>query len=297
MATEKKSEKERSVEDRLKALYQLQTILSEIDRKKMLRGELPNEVKDLEDDIIRYETRIRKYKDEIEAAKEVISRNNGDIADRRLKIAKYDEQINNVRNNREYAFLEKEKEFELLEIELDEKHINESKAKIESKSAEIERASEELSDLEHILVEKKQELEEIVSETRAEEERLLAEAKEVEKQVDDYTLAAFKRIRKNARNGLGIVTVERSACGGCFNRIPPQRQLEIKMHRKVIVCEYCGRIMIDGALVGIAEAVPEAEAKPKRASRKKAAPKKSVKTDGSAAEMSIPEVTETEAAE
>ncbi|MDE5774471.1 MAG: hypothetical protein K2H86_08455 [Muribaculaceae bacterium] len=273
MATEKKSDKERSVEDRLKALYKLQTLLSEVDRIKILRGELPNEVKDLEDDIIRFQTRIQKYNDEIKECRDVINKCNGEIADRRAKIAKYEEQINNVRNNREFAFLEKEKEFETLEIELAEKHIRDAEAKIEAKTAEINATGEELSDKEHNLVDKKKELEEIVSETREQEEKLLAEAKEVEKQVgDDYTLNAFKRIRKNARNGLGIVTVQRNACGGCFNRIPPQRQLEIKMHRKVIVCEYCGRIMIDGALVGINDAVAEAPAKPKRASRKKAAP-------------------------
>lgn len=273
MATEKKNEKERSVEDRLKALYKLQTILSEVDRFKILRGDLPNEVKDLEDDIIRYQTRIQKFEDEITEARNLINVKNGDIADRRAKIAKYEEQINNVRNNREYAFLEKEKEFENLEIELDEKHIREANAKIEQKTADIAQAKEELADHEHILVEKRKELEEIVSETRAKEESLLAEAKEVEKEIDDYTLAAFKRIRKNARNGLGIVTVQRSACGGCFNKIPPQRQLEIKMHRKVIVCEYCGRIMIDGALVGIEEPSAEAPTKPKRATRKTATPK------------------------
>ncbi|MDE6294616.1 MAG: hypothetical protein K2M03_00965, partial [Muribaculaceae bacterium] len=202
----------------------------------------------------------------------LINRCNGEIAERRAKIAKYEEQINNVRNNREFAFLEKEKEFENLEIELAEKHIRDAESKIEAKNAEINITGEELADREHNLVEKKKELEEIVSETREQEEKLLAEAKQVEKQVgDEYTLNAFKRIRKNARNGLGIVTVQRNACGGCFNRIPPQRQLEIKMHRKVIVCEYCGRIMIDGALVGINDAATEAPAKPKRASRKKAA--------------------------
>ncbi len=270
MATEKKSDKERGDEERLKSLYQLQTILSEIDRIKILRGELPNEVKDLEDDIIRLQTRIQKFKDESDAARDLVQKKTADIADRRNKIAKYDEQINNVRNNREYAFLEKEKEFESLEIELAEKHIREANARIEEKAAEIERANEELNDHQLILEDKKKELEDIVSETRTEEERLLGEAKEIEKQIDDYTLSAFKRIRKNARNGLGIVTVQRSACGGCFNRIPAQRQLEIKMHRKVIVCEYCGRIMIDGALVGIQETPAEAPAKPKRASRTRA---------------------------
>lgn len=273
---EKKSEKERSVEERLKSLYKLQTLLSEIDRIKFLRGELPNEVKDLEDEIIRYQTRIQKFTDEIAEANNYCDVKNKEIADRRQKIARYEEQINNVRNNREYAFLEKEKEFENLEIELAEKNIREAHAKIEQKQQDIEKAKQELSDQEHILEEKKAELESIVSETRAQEEELRTQAKNLEGDIDPYTLAAFKRIRGNARNGLGIVTVQRSACGGCFNRIPPQRQLEIKMHKKVIVCEYCGRIMIDGNLVGVTDGVAEAPAKPKRTrktTKKAAAPK------------------------
>lgn len=273
---EKKSEKERSVEERLKSLYKLQTLLSEIDRIKFLRGELPNEVKDLEDEIIRYQTRIQKFTDEIAEANNYCDVKNKEIADRRQKIARYEEQINNVRNNREYAFLEKEKEFENLEIELAEKNIREAHAKIEQKQQDIEKAKQELSDQEHILEEKKAELESIVSETRAQEEELRTQAKNLEGDIDPYTLAAFKRIRGNARNGLGIVTVQRSACGGCFNRIPPQRQLEIKMHKKVIVCEYCGRIMIDGNLVGVTDGVAEAPAKLKRTrktTKKAAAPK------------------------
>ena len=266
---EKKNEKERSVEERLKALYQLQTLLSEIDRIKILRGELPNEVKDREDEIIRYQTRIQKFEDEIVSLRELIANKTADIETRRQKIARYDEQINNVRNNREFAFLEKEKEFETLEIQLAEKNIRDANAKIEEKTAEIEHNREELNDNEHILEQKKVELAEIVSETKEQEENLLKQAKALEPGIDAYTLAAFKRIRKNARNGLGIVTVQRDACGGCFNRIPPQRQLEIKMHKKVIVCEYCGRIMIDGALAGIEEVETPAAAPKKRASRAK----------------------------
>lgn len=262
---EKKNDKERSVEDRLKALYQLQTLLSEIDRIKILRGELPNEVKDREDEIVRFETRIDKHKLEIDDLNRRMRDLTADIADRKSKIAKYEEQINNVRNNREYAFLEKEKEFESLEIELDEKKMREAREAIAAKEAEIEHDSVELDDNRHILEQKRHELEDIVAETRQEEENLLTQAKALEPLVDDYTLAAFKRIRKNARNGLGIVTVQRGACGGCFNRIPAQRQLEIKMHKKVIVCEYCGRIMIDNELAGIEpEEQPVAEKKTTR---------------------------------
>lgn len=269
MATEKKTDKERSVEQRLQALYQLQTYLSEIDRIRTLRGELPHEVKDLEDEIERYHTRINKHREEIAELKVSIDRRKADIEDRKAKIAKYDEQINNVRNNREYAFLEKEKEYESLEIELDEKKIREAVAATDLKKEEIARAEESLADNEHILSEKRRELEEIVSETRQEEENIREKAKELEPLIDPYTLAAFKRIRKNARNGLGIVTVQRSACGGCFNRIPPQRQLEIKMHKKIIVCEYCGRIMIDSALAGIEQPEAEQPVKPSRRTAKK----------------------------
>lgn len=270
MATEtKKTDKERSVEERLKTLYELQTILSEIDRIKILRGELPNEVKDLEDNIARFHTRIEKHKEEIAQLKKQIAVKTGEISDRKAKIARYQEQQDNVRNNREYEFLSKEIEFEGLEIELAEKNIREFEASRARKEEEIAQTQEELADGEHILAEKKGELESIVSETKAEEENLRARALELEPLIDAYTLAAFKRIRKNARNGLGIVTVQRSACGGCFNRIPSQRQLEIKMHKKIIVCEYCGRIMIDGKLAGIEEEVVEAPAPKKRASRKK----------------------------
>ena len=255
------------MEERLAALYKLQTCLSEVDRIKNVRGELPLEVKDLEDDIIRLKTRIQNFQDEIDKQNDLINVKKGDIEARKIKIERYDEQINNVRNNREFAFLEKEKEFETLEIELAEKNIRDAKARIEEKEADIERTKEEISDREHNLSEKKNELHDIISETKQEEEKLLMQAKELESKIDDYTLNAFKRIRKNARNGLGIVSVQRSACGGCFNRIPPQRQLEIKMHKKVIVCEYCGRILIDGALAGIEEVKVEQPTTKRRARR------------------------------
>lgn len=273
MATDKKSEKERSVEERLKSLYELQTILTEIDRIKTLRGELPNEVKDLEDNIVRYQTRIQKFNDEVAHLKKQILLKSGEIKEREAKMERYRQQQDNVRNNREYDYLNKELEFEGLEVELAEKHIREYTAAQEARMADIAAAEEELADGEHILAEKKAELEAIVSETKVEEENLRSKALELEPLIDAYTLAAFKRIRKNARNGLGIVTVQRNACGGCFNRIPPQRQLEIKMHKKIIVCEYCGRIMIDGQLAGIQE--PEAETPaPKKARATKKAKEK-----------------------
>jgi hypothetical protein len=253
MATEKKSEG-LSVEQRMKALYELQTILSEIDRIKQIRGELPLEVKDLEDNIEGLKTRIENYRHDVEEFRKKITLEKEKINESQAKIARYKEQLDNVRNNREFDLLSKEVEFQSLEIELSEKHLNEFNRAIDSRNAEIAATEEKLSDNKHVLQEKKAELDEIVSETRQDEERLRVRAKDIEPTIDERTLKAFKRIRENARNGLGIVYIQRNACGGCFNRIPPQKQMEIKMHKKVIVCEYCGRIMIDPELAGIAEA-------------------------------------------
>ena len=253
MATEKKSEG-LSVEQRMKALYELQTILSEIDRIKQIRGELPLEVKDLEDNIEGLKTRIENYRRDVEDFRRKTSIEKEKINESQAKIARYKEQLDNVRNNREFDLLSQEVEFQTLEIELSEKHLNEFARAIDSRNADIAATEEKLSDSQHILQEKKAELDEIVSETRQDEERLRVRAKEIEPTIDERTLKAFKRIRDNARNGLGIVYIQRNACGGCFNRIPPQKQMEIKMHKKIIVCEYCGRIMIDPELAGIAEA-------------------------------------------
>ena len=251
MATDKNTSEPLSVEQRLKSLYELQTILSEIDRIKTIRGELPLEVKDLEDNIEGLKTRIDNYTREIDELHIKLVTEKEKINEAESKIARYKEQLDNVRNNREFDLLSKEVEFQTLEIELCEKHINDFNRAIENKTADIEATRESLSDHEHILQEKKSELDEIVSETRQEEESLREKAKALEPRIDTRTLAAFKRIRTNARNGLGIVYIQRNACGGCFNRIPPQKQMEIKMHKKVIVCEYCGRIMIDPELAGV----------------------------------------------
>ena len=253
MATDKKNENQ-TVENRLENLYNLQTILTEIDRIKNIRGELPKEVQDLEDTLAGLSTRIEHYNTEIANLHTKIAEYKNRIADAQDKIARYKEQLEQVRNNREFDDLTKEVEFQTLEIELSEKHLNEFARAIDSRNADIAATEEKLSDSQHILQEKKAELDEIVSETRQDEERLRVRAKEIEPTIDERTLKAFKRIRDNARNGLGIVYIQRNACGGCFNRIPPQKQMEIKMHKKVIVCEYCGRIMIDPELAGIAEA-------------------------------------------
>lgn len=254
MATDKtKKEQSLTVEQRLKALYELQTILTEIDRIKTIRGELPLEVKDLEDNIEGLHTRIEKYQNEIEELRRNSVAESEKINEAQAKTARYKEQLDNVRNNREFDLLSKEIEFQSLEIELCQKHINEYARVIDNKSREITATEETLVDRNHILQEKKAELEEIVSETRQDEERLREQAKALEPNIDARTLAAFKRIRKNARNGLGVVYIQRNACGGCFNRIPAQKQMEIKMHKKIIVCEYCGRIMIDPELAGMQE--------------------------------------------
>ncbi len=250
-----KSEQALSVESRLKSLYELQTVLSEIDRIRAVRGELPLEVSDLEDSIEGLNTRIANFRQEIEDLRKKTIAEKEKINESQSKIATYKTQLDNVRNNREFDLLSKEIEFQTLEIELCEKHINEYQRVIENKTADIASTEEQLSDQQHILSEKKAELEEIVSETKQKEEGLREQAKALEPKIDARTLNAFKRIRKNARNGLGIVYIQRNACGGCFNRIPPQKQMEIKMHKKIIVCEYCGRIMIDPELAGVQETV------------------------------------------
>lgn len=253
MANDKTKTENLSVESRLRSLYELQTILTEIDRIKTIRGELPLEVKDLEDNLAGLHTRIDNFTAEIEELKVKLAKEKEKITDSQNKIARYKEQLENVRNNREFDLLTKEVEFQTLEIELAEKHLVDFSRQIENKTAEIKSTEEKISDNEHVLGEKKAELEEIVSETRQDEERLRQQAKDLEPKIDAYTLNAFKRIRKNARNGLGVVYIQRNACGGCFNRIPPQKQLEIKLRKKIIVCEYCGRIIIDPEIAGVAE--------------------------------------------
>lgn len=253
MANDKTKTENLSVESRLRSLYELQTILTEIDRIKTIRGELPLEVKDLEDNLAGLHTRIDNFTTEIEELKVKLAKEKEKITDSQNKIARYKEQLENVRNNREFDLLTKEVEFQTLEIELSEKHLAEYSRQIENKANEIEATKEKIGDTEHVLGEKRAELEEIVSETRQDEERLRQQAKDIEPKIDAYTLNAFKRIRKNARNGLGVVYIQRNACGGCFNRIPPQKQLEIKMRKKIIVCEYCGRIIIDPEIAGITD--------------------------------------------
>ncbi|MBO4806862.1 MAG: HalX domain-containing protein [Paludibacteraceae bacterium] len=246
--SEAKETKEISVEDKLRALYDLQLVASEIDKIKTLRGELPLEVQDLEDEIAGLNTRIAKYESEIKDAEVAVSTKKKEIENSKSLIEKYKAQLDNVRNNREFENLEKEIEFQGLEIELSEKRIRENNATIKEKQEELEKVNTLISDKTADLNQKKAELDEIVSETKQEEEKLRERAKTIEANIDQRLLSAFKRIRKNARNGLAVVYVQRDACGGCFNQIPPQRQMDIRLRKKVIVCEYCGRILIDPEL-------------------------------------------------
>jgi len=257
MATELKTEKEITVEEKLKALFELQKAVSQIDEIKILRGELPLEVQDLEDEIIGLNTRLENFETEIAEIVATIASKKIEIEESRIKITKYKEQQDNVRNNREYDNLSKEIEFQSLEIELCEKRIREFTAAQETKLAEQKITAEHLSERKLDLEQKKGELNEIVSETKQEEERLREHAKEIEFLIEPRLLTAFKRIRKNARNGLAVVYVQRDACGGCFNKIPAQRQLDIRLRKKIIVCEYCGRILVDQELAGIVVPVSE----------------------------------------
>lgn len=260
----KKDPTDLSVEEKLKTLYELQTTLSSIDEKRALRGELPLEVQDLEDETEGLTTRMEKIQTEIDEFKKAISQKKADIANAESSVERYKKQLDEVKNNREYDTLTKEIEFQSLEIELCNKKIKEALIKIEEKEADLKDTEALLSDRKVALKEKKGELDEIMQETRDEEEELKEKAKGLEVTIEPRLLSSFKRIRKNARNGLGIVYVQRDACGGCFNKIPPQRQLDIKMHKKVIVCEYCGRIMIDPELAGVEVEKTAVEEKPKR---------------------------------
>ena len=266
----KKDPSELTVEEKLRALYQLQTMLSEIDKIKTLRGELPLEVQDLEDEVAGLSTRIEKIQNDIVELKASVATKRIEIETAKASIEKYKVQQENVRNNREYDVLSKEIEFQTLEIELCEKRIREALAAEKAKNEEIARSTEALEEREKDLEAKKAELEEIVSETKQEEERLREKAKVLETTIEPRLLQAFKRIRKNSRNGLGVVYVQRDACGGCFNKIPPQRQLDVRMRKKVIVCEYCGRIMVDAELAGVTPSgVAEEKPKRRRSIRKK----------------------------
>ncbi len=243
-----------TVEKKLETLYQLQTTLSQIDEKRALRGELPLEVQDLEDEIAGLATRIEKIEAEIAEFRAAITQKKGDIADAENIVARYKEQLNDARNNREYDMLSKEIVFQELEIELCNKKIKEALVKIEEREALLDQNKEVVEDRKQVLEEKRGELDAIMQATREEEDKLKEKAKALEEKIEDRLLTSFKRIRKNARNGLAVVKIERDSCGGCHSKIPAQRQVDIRLRKKIIVCEFCGRILVD----------PEIDAKGKR---------------------------------
>jgi predicted nucleic acid-binding Zn-ribbon protein len=241
-------EEEITIEQRLIALFSLQQIDSQIDKIRIVRGELPLEVQDLEDEIAGLETRINNYKEEVDSMKKQIAEKKNSIKESEVMIKKYEQQQNDVRNNREYDSLSKEIEFQSLEIQLSEKRIKEFTFKLDTITEEIDKSKVILEERHNDLLAKKGELNDIISDTEKDENDLIQKSSEHQKYIEERLLNAYQRIRKNARNGLAVVHIERDACGGCFNKIPPQSQLDIRMHKKIIVCEYCGRIIVDEAI-------------------------------------------------
>ena len=239
---------EQTVEQKLKALYELQTIHTQIDKIRRVRGELPMEVADLEDDVAGLETRIQKIKNELDDLEDAIVTRKNTIRDAQAAIKRYETQLNEVKNNREYDAITKEIEIQGLDIQVSEKKIREHTFEITNKTEVYEKALANLEERKKDLDLKKAELDTITSETQKEEEELVEKAGKAEGHIEDRLLIAYKRLRTNAKNGLAVVTIQRDSCSGCFNQIPPQRQMDIKQHKKIIVCEHCGRILIDEAL-------------------------------------------------
>lgn len=239
---------ELTVEEKLKALYELQMVNSKIDELRVLQGELPQEVKDMGDVVEGLKTRLTNIENEIKECETKTSdmrvkMENANVAIQRLK-----EQQNNVRNNREFDAISKEIEFQSLEIELSQKRIKEYAVLLEQKVGEKAKTITEIEERTIDLNQKKNDLDEILAETKEQTETLMLRAGKLENNIEERLLQAFKRIRKNARNGLAVVTVDRDACGGCHNKIPAQRQIDIRLRKKIIPCEYCGRVMVDNEL-------------------------------------------------
>ena len=237
-----------SVEEKLRSLYKLQKIDTKIDEIQILKGELPMEVKDLEDELAGLKTRIGKIEDELkEMDQNIQNRKNGNKESESL-IKKYQKQQNNVKNNREFDALSKEIELQKLDIQLGDKRIKEAADEMNAKAEYLEASKKAIKEKEKNLKQKKDELERIIEETDAEEKTLIRKSKEQQSKIEERLLSAYHRIRNSYKNGLSVVTVQRDACGGCYNAIPPQTQVEIRQHKKIIVCEHCGRILVDEAL-------------------------------------------------
>jgi predicted nucleic acid-binding Zn-ribbon protein len=236
---------EQTVEQKLKALYELQTIHTKIDRIRQVRGELPMEVADLEDDVAGLETRIQKIKGELDDVEDDIVTRKNLIKDSQANIKKYEAQLNEVKNNREYDAISKEIEIQGLDIQVSEKKIREYGFEITSKTQVYEKALADLEARQADLDAKKEELGTITAETEKEETELNAQAAKAKEDIEERLLTAYTRLRQNAKNGLAVVTIQRDSCSGCFNQIPPQRQSDIRQRKKIIVCEHCGRILVD----------------------------------------------------
>jgi len=240
---------EQTIEQKLKALYELQTIHTQVDKLRQVRGELPMEVADLEDEVAGLDTRIQKIKTELDDMEDAIVNRKNMIKDSLAAIKKYETQLNDVKNNREYDAISKEIEIQGLEIQVCEKKIKELGFEIANKTEAYEKSLTDQEERRKDLEVKKAELENITSETQKEEEELMEEAHKAEKFIDERLLTAYNRLRNNSKNGLAVVTIQRDSCSGCFNQIPPQRQLDIRQRKKIIVCEHCGRILVDEGFV------------------------------------------------
>jgi uncharacterized protein len=240
--------KEYSVEEKLTSLVKLQKIESKMDEIRILKGELPMEVADLEDEIHGLHARQLRIEEEINGITEFIEQKKNAIKEAQALIKKYEKQSENVKNNREFEAINKEIEMQQLEVKLCEKHIKDANEEIAEKAQSLEKAKKALATKEGVLNTKKGELEKIIGATEKEEKDYLRQADEARSTVDSRLLASYDKIRKNYRNGLAVVPVERDACGGCFYSIPPQKQSEIKQRKKIMVCENCGRILVDAEL-------------------------------------------------
>ena len=250
-------ERDLDIEQKLTALYALQCVDSAIDKIRTLRGELPLEVQDLEDDIAGYDSKMEKIQAEMAEISKNIADRKAAITDIKAQLKKYDKQLKDVKNSREYDALNKEIEYQTLENQLHEKRIREANALLEKRKAELEKMEEARAERQKDLELKKNELDEIVAETEKDEKALMEKSEAYQQRIEPRWLRLYQRIRNNAHNGLAVVCVERDACGGCFSKIPPQRQIDIRMHKKMISCEYCGRFLVDESIKAKAKEIVE----------------------------------------
>ncbi|MGB3546308.1 MAG: C4-type zinc ribbon domain-containing protein [Saprospiraceae bacterium] len=249
---------EKPIADKLRELYQLQLIDSKLDELEVLKGELPIEVSDLEDEIVGLETRINRLKGHVDELKSEMSSHDANIDQANSLIVRYEGQMDNVKNNREYEALLKETEMQRLEIQLSNKKINNSRRDLEVKQETLAGTEERLVEKQKNLATKRVELEKIIAKTEKEERKLRKESEKARKLVEDRLIKSYDKVRTNYRNGLAVVTIERNSCGGCFNAIPPQQQLEINQRKKIIACEHCGRVLVDDTILTEADEVDEA---------------------------------------